>query len=188
MMNRQSFFFFFFLRSMLMALAHYIKIIREPKAVTESFILPFWMCTAWAFALFVFLIQIWSWFNWQSLYFLFMFRYRGSFVSQNKRSSLFGTQSTGAIVFEELACGGEENSILNCSRSSPSNSFNCTHDNDVAVTCRRGMHAYIHVPRTWRAIKDTILPAGKIIGKGVKLCSSSEFIHMLKTWWSVLQW
>ena len=61
-------------------------------------------------------------------------------MSRNKRPSFYGTQSTGAMLFEEVVCSGEENSILNCSRGPPSSSFSCTHDDDAAVTCREGMY------------------------------------------------
>ena len=73
-------------------------------------------------------------------YLIFGFRFKGSFVSRNKRPSFYGTQSTGAMLFEEVVCSGEENSILNCSRGPPGSSFSCTHDNDAAVTCREGMY------------------------------------------------
>ena len=50
-------------------------------------------------------------------------------------------QGSGPIFFDDLACKGNENSILFCPRK-PIGQHNCSHSQDVGVFCETGKAAY----------------------------------------------
>ena len=44
------------------------------------------------------------------------------------------SQGTGPIFFDELACDGDEESVLECGGSAPG-LYTCTHSQDAAIRC-----------------------------------------------------